>query len=50
MRERYQKQGAPYELSRELKMELGLSEPSQWNMSKLAQVQNKIAEPLVLYW
>lgn len=50
IREQYHKQGAPYELSFEQKQELGLIEPSSWNLEKLSDIQNKIAEPLVLYW
>ena len=50
MREQYHKQGAPYELSFEQKQELGLIEPSSWSLEKLDKIQNKIAEPLVLYW
>ncbi|XP_056017621.1 regulator of G-protein signaling 22-like isoform X5 [Ostrea edulis] len=50
IREQYHKQGAPYELSYEQKQELGLVEPSSWNLEKLGNIQNKIAEPLVLYW
>lgn len=50
MREQYHKQGSPYELSFEQKQELGLIEPSSWSLEKLDKIQNKIAEPLVLYW
>ncbi|XP_062622308.1 regulator of G-protein signaling 22-like isoform X4 [Saccostrea cucullata] len=50
IREQYHKQGAPYELSFEQKQELGLVEPSSWTLEKLGKIQNKIAEPLVLYW
>ena len=50
MREKYHKQGSPNEISSEFKATLGLSEPSQWTVPKLKQVQPRIAEPLVLYW
>jgi len=50
MRELYHKPGSVYELSMEQKMSLGLSEPASWTLEKLQLIQNKIAEPLVLYW
>ncbi|KAK6179499.1 hypothetical protein SNE40_011844 [Patella caerulea] len=50
MRDKYQRTSAPYELTKELKIELGLIEPSQWTVKKLQSLQNKIAEPLVTYW
>ena len=50
MREKYHKQGAPYEISPEFKAALGLSEPSHWTVEKLQAVQSRVAEPLVVYW
>ena len=50
MRERYQKHGALLELSREMKADLGLVEPSHWTLERLISVQAKIVEPLLLYW
>ncbi|KAK7502187.1 hypothetical protein BaRGS_00006551 [Batillaria attramentaria] len=50
MREKYHKHGAPYEISLETKVSLGLTEPSQWTVSRLQAVQSRVAEPLVLYW
>ena len=50
MRDRYQKSGAPLELPAAMKKHLGLSEPSHWTMAKLKAIQNKITEPLILYW
>lgn len=50
MRERYQKPGAVFELSTETKLQMQLHEPSQWTMDRIAKIQNKMAEPLVLYW
>ncbi|ESO87501.1 hypothetical protein LOTGIDRAFT_235002 [Lottia gigantea] len=50
MREKYHMTGSPYELSKELKSQLKLVEPSSWTVRKLQSIQNKIAEPLVSYW
>ncbi|XP_046585614.1 LOW QUALITY PROTEIN: regulator of G-protein signaling 22-like [Haliotis rubra] len=50
MREKYQHPGSPYELSMEWKILLGLVEPSSWSVERLLSIQNKVAEPLVLYW
>ena len=50
MRERFQKHGAALELSLETKTELGVTEPTQWTIERMKQIQNRIAEPLVLYW
>ena len=50
MRERYQKHGGMYELSKETKNQLGLTEPSHWTLEKLISIQNTMTEPLVLYW
>ena len=50
LRDKYFKQGAPYELSAETKQELGLAEPTQWTLDRLNAVQYRMAEPLVLYW
>ncbi|XP_052776517.1 regulator of G-protein signaling 22-like isoform X2 [Mya arenaria] len=50
LRERFHKPGAEFELSPEQKYQLGLHEPSAWTLDKLLNIQNLIAEPLVLYW
>ncbi|XP_076441403.1 regulator of G-protein signaling 22-like isoform X3 [Babylonia areolata] len=50
LREKYHKQGSPSEIPAEFKASLELSEPSQWTVSHLLDVQPRIAEPLVLYW
>lgn len=50
MRERYQVTGAPYELSKEVKIALGLEKPSAWTLKKLRSIHYKVAEPLILYW
>ncbi|WAR24165.1 RGS22-like protein [Mya arenaria] len=48
LRERFHKPGAEFELSPEQKYQLGLHEPSAWTLDKLLNIQNLIAEPLVL--
>ncbi|CAH1803041.1 unnamed protein product, partial [Owenia fusiformis] len=50
MKEMYLRHGAPLELTQEVKVALGLTEPSSWTVEKLLKVQNNMAEPLVLYW
>jgi len=50
MRERYQITGAPYELSKEVKIALGLEKPTAWTLRKLRSIHYKVAEPLILYW
>ncbi|KAL8572507.1 hypothetical protein ACOMHN_019546 [Nucella lapillus] len=50
MRDKYHKQGAPYEISSELKTSLGLREPGHWTVPRLQALQSWVAEPLVTYW
>ena len=50
LREKYHKPGAEFELTTEQKNHLGLVEPSSWTLDKMFDIQNDIAEPLVLYW
>ena len=50
MRERYFIPGSLFELTMEQKTNLELTKPSSWTKEHLIDIQNKIAEPLVLYW
>ena len=50
MREHYYQAGAQFELPSELKVSLKLMEPAHWTVQKLQAVQDRIGEPLVVYW
>lgn len=50
MREKYFIPGSLFELTTEQKTNLNLLKPSSWSKQHLLEIQNKIAEPLVLYW
>ncbi|XP_074640881.1 regulator of G-protein signaling 22-like [Tubulanus polymorphus] len=50
MREKFHNTGSLLELPNEMKVCLGLCEPSNWTIEKLLNVQSKMAESLVLYW
>lgn len=50
MRELYQKPGGHLELPNACKVKMKLNEPSNWTLDRLVEIQNSMAEPLVLYW
>ena len=50
IRDKYHKKGSQYELTLGTKQALKLSESSGWSMERLYTLQNKIAEPLLIYW
>lgn len=50
IRDRYHKKGSVFELTLGTKQALHLTDSSQWTMEKLISLQNKIAEPLLIYW
>jgi len=50
LRETYHKPGARLELPMEQKLHLGLQEAASWARDYLLDLQNRIAEPLILYW
>lgn len=51
MRELYYRSGAPLELCREVKWQLGLAEPADWTiLGKFVHAQNRLLESLLVYW
>lgn len=50
MKDRYDRIGGLFELAPETRLELGLQDPTNWQMDKLLSIQDQLIEPLLLYW